>query len=68
MDNFYSCGINHNILIDILILKLKNKIEELSKKPAIDQKGESVFNFSIDKQILINRSISLFFNQCGCSN
>ena len=68
MDNFYSCGINHNILIDILILKLKNKIEELSKKPAIDQKVESVFNFSIDKQILINRSISLFFNQCGCSN
>lgn len=68
MDNFYSCGINHNILIDILILKLKNKIEELSKKPAINQKVESVFNFSIDKQILINRSISLFFNQCGCSN
>ena len=35
---------------------------------AISQKVETVFNFLMDQQVFIDLQISLFFNQCPCSN
>ena len=49
MDNYYSLGINHSLLIDTIIdYNVIGEIQ-LVEKLGIDRKVEIVFNFSISQ-------------------